>query len=79
METNYQDGKEIYIDIFAEETNIVKEDMKKYPLVLWAGYRLCKSKIDIDVSKWAIYKYKEKYKFLKNGNCQKQKNINMRL
>ena len=74
----YEDGKRVFLDHFENETDATKENMEKYPLELWAGYKLCKSDIDIDVSEWAIKNYIRKYSFLKNGEYRNQKSSKLK-
>ena len=69
------DGKKEFISLYIKN-RFNKEELEKSSSLLWAAY--CKTNkeknniIDVDVSKWAIDQYLEKYSYLKNGKCKKQ-------
>ncbi|EPI60470.1 hypothetical protein HMPREF1579_00433 [Gardnerella vaginalis JCP8066] len=71
---SYDDGKKAFISLYIEN-GFNKEELEKSSSLLWAAYCKANEKknvIDIDVSKWAIDQYLEKYSYLKNGKCKQQ-------
>lgn len=67
---SYDDGKKAFISLYVKD-GLDKEKLETSSSYLWAAY--CKNnKIDIDVSKWAIDLYLDKYSYLKDGKCKQQ-------
>lgn len=73
VEKEQYDGKEYFLDILNKEfPQVLLSNKSDYPLKLWAAYKLSKSKIDVDVSKWAMQSYIADYSFLKDASLQQQ-------